>query len=244
LTINKNPFLSIIIPTLNEAANLTSTLTGIPKIPEIEVIVADGGSGDETCRLADEYGARIIPSPRGRAEQMNTGAGQAQGELLLFLHADTKLPEGFMEPVLQILSRPGVAAGAFQLKLDPPLPGLKSIERLANWRARVWQRPYGDQGLFLRKDRFRSIDGFPEIPIMEDIELIRRLRRQGRIVIVPLPAVSSSRRWLESGVLKTTLRNQIALLGYGIGISPDHLARWYHKKKASRIQGAKGSSGN
>jgi len=231
LAITKKPILSIIIPTLNESANLPSTLISIPKIPSNEVIVVDGGSRDETLLLAAEYGARVIHSPRGRAVQMNHGAAQAQGELLLFLHADTKLPEGFMGPLLQILSRTGVSAGAFQLKLHPPLPGLEVIERLANWRARVWQRPYGDQGLFLRKDRFRAIGGFPEIPMMEDIELIRRLRRQGRIVIVPLPVVSSSRRWQESGVLKTTLRNQMALLGYGIGISPDQLARWYHKNK-------------
>jgi uncharacterized protein len=136
-----------------------------------------------------------------------------------------------MEPVLQILSRPGVSAGAFQLKLHPPLPGLKIIERLANWRARVWQRPYGDQGLFLTKERFQAIGGVLEIPIMEDIELIRRLRRQGPIMIAPLPVTSSSRRWQETGVLKTTLRNQITLLGFAIGISPGILSGWYNKKK-------------
>jgi uncharacterized protein len=229
MTTEEKPLLSIIIPTLNEAVHLNSTLLGIPQEPAIEIIVADGGSRDETCQLAAAHGARVFKSSPGRAAQMNTGADQARGDFLLFLHADTRLPERFMEHILEILSMPGVSAGAFQLKLYPTLPGLRLIEILANWRARVWQRPYGDQTLFLRKDRFRALGGFPKMPIMEDLALISRLRRQGRIVIAPVPVISSSRRWQETGVIKTTLKNQMALMAYGIGISPDHLARWYHR---------------
>jgi uncharacterized protein len=219
--------LSIIIPTLNEAAQLTATLGKIPKTPHLEVIIVDGGSGDRTRELAASWGTRVISSPRGRARQMNLGARMAEGEFLLFLHADTHLPERFDIPVVQILSRPDVSAGAFQLKFDPPLKGLKIIERIANWRARIFQLPYGDQAIFLRADRFRDLGGFSEIPIMEDVDLILRSRRKGRILIAPLPVMTSSRRWKNSGVWKTSLKNQLALWSFLAGFSPDRIARWY-----------------
>ena len=226
-----HPGLSIIIPTLNEADHIPFTLTRIPKTPFIEVLVADGGSHDGTQELAASRGAKVHSSSPGRARQMNNAASRAKGEMLLFLHADTLLPEGFSDQICQILSQPEIAAGAFQLKFEPPLPGLGMIERLANWRARVWQMPFGDQAIFLRAERFKTLGGFTEIPIMEDVDLIHRLRRQGPVVIAPLPAITSSRRWKNSGVLKTTLKNQIVLAAYWLGISPDCLARWYHKKK-------------
>ena len=232
-TVNSQPCpnLSLIIPTLNEAATLPLTLARIPKKQSIEVLVVDGGSHDETPTLAASLGARVLRSPRGRAKQMNAGAGQAKGRMLLFLHADTFLPSEFLEHISQILSRPITAGGAFQLKLEPPLPGLKAIERLANWRARVFQLPYGDQAIFLRTEHFKALGGFKEIPIMEDVDLIRRLRRQGRIEIAPVPAVTSSRRWKQNGVWRTTLKNQIALAAFWVGISPDRLSRWYHRRK-------------
>jgi uncharacterized protein len=222
------PGLSVIIPTLNEAENISFSLARIPKTPFIEVIVADGGSQDGTTDLAASWGAKVLSSPRGRACQMNTAAGEAMGEIFLFLHADTRLPEGFTDQVCRILSRPEVSAGAFQLKFDPPLPGLGIIEWLANWRARAWQLPYGDQTLFLRAERFKALDGFSEIPIMEDVDLIRRLRSQGPVVIAPVSVMTSSRRWKNSGVLKTSLKNQLVLTAYFAGISPHRLARWYY----------------
>jgi uncharacterized protein len=223
------PLLSIVIPTLNEAAHIASTLNRIPKSAAVEVIIVDGASSDDTCTLAVGYGARVFSSAKGRARQMNQGARQARGEFLLFLHADTQLPDRFLTYVVQTLSVADVSAGAFKLKFSPPLPGMQLIEDLANWRARRWQLPYGDQAIFMRTNLFRAIGGFAEMPIMEDVDLIRRLRRSGRIAIVPVPVFTSSRRWQNSGVWKTTLKNQIALVAYWLGISPTLLARWYHK---------------
>jgi uncharacterized protein len=222
------PEISIIIPTLNEALTLPLALARIPKIPSIEVIIVDGGSHDGTQELAASGEAKVLSSSLGRARQMNTGAGQARGRFLLFLHADTLLPEGFTDQVHHILSRPENAAGAFQLKFDPPLPGLEIIEKLANWRARVLQMPYGDQAIFLRAEQFQNLGGVREIPIMEDVDLIRRLSRQGRIVIAPVPVITSSRRWKDSGIWRTTFKNQVALGAFCAGISPNRLARWYH----------------
>jgi rSAM/selenodomain-associated transferase 2 len=226
----QRPGLSIIIPALNEGENIAAALNRIPKTPTIEVIVADGGSVDGTKAVAASWGARVISSPPGRAWQMNHAAGEAGGAILLFLHADTRLPEGFADHIYRLLSRPEISAGAFQLKFDPPIPGLGIIERLANWRARAWQLPYGDQAVFLRAERFWAMGGFSEIPIMEDVDLIRRLARLGPVVIAPVPVMTSSRRWKNSGVLKTTLKNQILLAAYFAGISPHHLARWYYGK--------------
>ena len=161
---------------------------------------------------------------------MNAGAREAEGEFLLFLHADTLLPDGFADYIPGILSRPGVSAGAFQL-IHPPLPGLQFIEKMANWRARTLQWPYGDQAIFLRADRFRVLGGFADIPILEDLDLIRRLRRQGRIAIAPVPVIASSRRWQQYGVWRTSLTNQLILAGYFAGISPHRLARWYKKRE-------------
>ncbi len=225
-----NPSLSIIIPSLNEAARLSTTLSRIPKTPGMEVILVDGGSIDNSRESAFSAGIRVLDSPRGRARQMNAGAWEAKGEFLLFLHADTLLPDGFADYISAILSRPGVSAGAFQLRFYPPLAGLQVIEKLANWRARTLQWPYGDQAIFLRADRFRALDGFADIPILEDLDLIRRLRHQGSIAIAPVPVIASSRRWQRYGVWRTSLINQFILAGYLAGISPNRLARWYQKK--------------
>lgn len=222
--------ISIIIPALNEEAFLTNTLAGIPQDPDLEVIVVDGGSRDKTRELARAAGAGLVSSLPGRARQMNTGARTARGRVLLFLHADTRLPLGFQDQVGRILSGPGVAAGAFQLSLTPPLPGLKIIERLANWRSKALQLPYGDQALFLEAALFHSLGGYAEWPIMEDLDLIQRLRRCGRIAIAPIPVVSSSRRWQDEGIWKRTWKNQAVLIGYFGGVSPGRLARWYHRK--------------
>ncbi|MEB3290671.1 MAG: TIGR04283 family arsenosugar biosynthesis glycosyltransferase, partial [Leptolyngbya sp.] len=209
--------LSIIIPTLNEGQTLGRTLDHLPRRSALEVIVADGGSTDDTCALAQAKGARVVVTRGGRGAQLNQGAAVAQGSVLLFLHADTQLPAQVADLIAPALAQPGVVAGAFDLAIDGPGWGLRWVEWGVKWRSRWLRWPYGDQALFLTADRFRHMGGFASLPIMEDFDLVQRLNRQGRIAIVPVPVLTSSRRWQRLGVWRTTLANQGMVLGYLLG---------------------------
>jgi rSAM/selenodomain-associated transferase 2 len=216
------------MPTLDEAGKVTGALESTRGGSAVtERIVVDGGSRDDTVARAAAWGARVIFSPPGRAVQMNAGARAARGNALLFLHADTRLPHGFEDHVKRILSGRDTVAGAFLLAIDGGFSGFRVIERLANLRSRHLGIPYGDQGIFLRADRFRELGGFPEIPVMEDFELMRRLRRLGRVETAPAAAVSSSRRYRERGFLWTTILNQMVIAGYLVGVPLQRLAAWY-----------------
>jgi rSAM/selenodomain-associated transferase 2/rSAM/selenodomain-associated transferase 1 len=220
--------LSIIIPTLDEADRIESALTRTEGIPSVtERIVVDGGSRDGTGERARACGAKVIVSAPMRSTQMNAGARAAEGTVLLFLHADTRLPPGFEHLVLEILDRPDTVAGAFRLGIDGHFPGLRVIEKLADFRSICMGMPYGDQAIFIAADRFHRAGGFPEIPIMEDFALMRRLRSQGRIGIARTAVSTSSRRYDEYGFWRTTLINQLMILAFLLGISPARLARWY-----------------
>lgn len=222
--------ISVIIPVLNEAATIAESLAHVQHAAgatAIEMVVVDGGSQDGTRDRVAAVGITVLTAPVGRAHQMNAGAARATGNILLFLHADTCLPLGFPVLVNQALSPEGIVAGAFALSIDGDLPGLRWVERFANWRSRVLHMPYGDQAIFLRAEQFHAVGGFPQQPIMEDYELIRRLRRCGQIAIVPQPVITSSRRWQKLGVLQTTLINQAIVAAYRLGVSPQRLAQWY-----------------
>ncbi len=223
--------ISIIIPVLNDAEALDSALSSTQDCTGVERIVVDGGSSDESAKVAQARGVKCLLSPPGRARQMNSGAEVAEGTFLVFLHADTHLPEGFDHHVRQILTQSGVAAGAFELQIDAPSARWRLIEKAANWRSRYLQMPYGDQAIFLRAELFREVGGFTDLPIMEDFELIRRLQGRGRIVIAPAAALTSARRWKKLGALRTTLINQLMVLGFYLGFEPSRLARWYDAKK-------------
>jgi hypothetical protein len=158
---------------------------------------------------------------------MNAGAAMANGNVLLFLHADTRLPSNWTKMVGESLSTCKVALGAFNFGVAGTFPGKRVLERAVNWRSRRRQLPYGDQALFLRRAIFEEEGGFADLPIMEDFEFVRRLRRRGRVIIAPGTAVTSGRRWRRSGLLRTTLRNQFVIAGYQVGISPHKLARFY-----------------
>ena len=181
--------------------------------------------------MAESHGAKVILSPAGRARQMNAGASAASGDVLLFLHADTCLPDGFDRHVHHVLAQPGVAAGAFELRIDDSRPHVRIIERIANLRSRRFQMPYGDQAIFLKAELFRDVGGFSDIPILEDVDLIRRVRRRGRIALAPAAASTSARRWKNIGVWKTTLINQWVMAAYFLGVSPARIAHWYGRDR-------------
>lgn len=218
---------SVVIAALNEETLLPKTLAAVRRERPHELVVVDGGSSDATVAMARAHDATVLAAPAGRAGQLNRGAAIATGEYLLFLHADTLLPEGYVETVRATLAQPGVSGGAFRFSTAGDFRGRRLIERGTNWRAANLQLPYGDQGLFVRRDTFFHAGGFPEQPIMEDFELARRLRRIGRVALAPTSVVTSGRRWRRLGPLRTTLVNQGVILGYAFGISPARLARWY-----------------
>jgi rSAM/selenodomain-associated transferase 2 len=223
--------LSIIIPVLNESAAIQSTLKPLTGVPEVEVIVVDGGSQDNTVELAQAGGATIIQAPQaGRANQLNFGASMAQGEILLFLHADTLLPQDYLPQVQKLLAQPQVIAGAFSLRIAADGWDYRLLEGAIALRSRLLSLPYGDQAIFMRTAQFKAIGGFQPLPIMEDFELIQRLKRQGKIAIAHSTVLTSSRRWQKLGILRTTLINQRIILGYSLGVSPQRLVDWYQRR--------------
>jgi hypothetical protein len=228
------PMISVMIPALNEAENIAAAIRSAAAGPAEEVTVVDGGSADGTPEIAREQGAGVIASARGRAAQMNAGADAAAGEILLFLHADTRLPDNWARHVRGALAAPAIVGGAFSLRIDSTLRSLRLIERGVAWRSRFLKMPYGDQALFVKSEVFHELNGFSLIPIMEDFEFMRRLRKRGGIVILPVAATTSSRRWKRLGPWKTTLINQMVIAGYHLGAPLQTLARWYRSKKTEK----------
>ncbi|MGB3507732.1 MAG: TIGR04283 family arsenosugar biosynthesis glycosyltransferase [Microcoleaceae cyanobacterium] len=227
--------ISIVIPVLNEAKTIAQTISTAQTATDIEIIVVDGGSNDGTVEVAQSLDIQLIYTLPGRATQMNQGAMAATGDILIFLHGDTLLPSGFDWLVRQALLKANTVAGAFELGIGAGAGSLRVVEKIVNWRSRYLQIPYGDQGIFLKAKIFEEVGGFPEIPIMEDFELIRQLRKRGRIEILSVPVLTSGRRWQKLGILKTTLINQIVIISYLLGVSPEILAQWYRGQiKAGR----------
>ncbi|MEB3339742.1 TIGR04283 family arsenosugar biosynthesis glycosyltransferase [Okeania sp.] len=219
--------ISIIIPVLNEVSTISQTISTAQTGKNVEIIVVDGGSNDGTPELVKSLDVKLISSLSGRSIQMNLGANLATGNILLFLHGDTFLPLNFDELLREIIAKPNIIAGAFELGIRSRKRSLKIVEKMVNSRSHFCQMPYGDQGIFLSAKVFAEVGGFPEIPIMEDFELIRNLKKKGRIEIVSKAVLTSDRRWQKLGILKTTLINQIVIIGYLLGVSPKRLAKLY-----------------
>ena len=217
--------LSVIIPTLNEEANICSTLSALGE--QVEKIVSDGGSSDRTVELAKKAGAKVVSSEPGRAKQMNSGAREASSENLLFLHADTLVPKDYLDQILNTVDQKGVSALAFRLKFEPRTPLLALIETLANFRAQTFSLPFGDQGFVVKREVFQKLEGFKELKLLEDVDFVKRATNQGKIAILSSSVTTSSRRWQKRGVIRTSLRNQLILLLYKLGVSPASLARLY-----------------
>lgn len=220
--------ISIIIPTYNEQDNIVNLLQAISGNlgKYIEVIVVDGGSSDETVsRVADFEHVKLITSEKGRAVQMNRGAKVSTRGVLFFLHADCKLPENWYEAISTAIEEERYVAGSFYLKFDKSGFWYRLYSRLSKIRYALFT--YGDQGLFVSKQVFDKIGRYPEIPIMEDYEIMVRLKKEGQIVKLDMPMTTSARKFSKNGVLLQQLKNVMIVLFYSCGISPSRLARWY-----------------
>lgn len=221
------PHISVIIPTLNEIDHVDASVRHAAALGPLDVIVADGGSRDGTQEAAAAAGARVVTSRPGRGPQLNVGALAAQGETLVFLHADTWLAPPARAQLDGALEDARTVCGAFRQRIDASGVVYRALERGNALRAGVCGVPYGDQGIFVRRAAFDSVGGFPDEPLMEDVELMRRLRRIGRPVLLPGPLHVSARRWRERGVARQTARNWMILAAWSCGVSPRRLARWY-----------------
>ncbi|MHC4739659.1 MAG: TIGR04283 family arsenosugar biosynthesis glycosyltransferase [Planctomycetota bacterium] len=222
---------SIIVPVLNEAVQINSTIEHLcsQKAKEnYEIIVVDGNPQGNTIRVIRNKSVKTIKSQKGRGKQMNAGVAIACGEILIFLHADTRLPDNALGKISRVMNDQKYAGGAFNLEIDSDKLFLKYIAARASFRSRINRIPYGDQAIFIRKHYFDKIGKFKEIPLMEDIDLMRRIKKDGKkICILSDKVITSARRWERDGVLYTTLRNQILLGLFYLGVSPTRLAQYY-----------------
>ncbi len=219
--------ISIVIPALNEGKNLESAISSIGR-PGVEVIVADGGSTDETREIALSRGAVTIESPRGRGLQMDSGAASATGDVILFLHADTVLPLKWFDALSRAMEDKETVAGAFSLSIGSSKFFFRLMERMVKIRSKRLGLIYGDQAIFVRKKSFLEAGGFKRLPLMEDVDCVKRLRRLGKVVLLDERVTTSSRRWDAGGALKNSFRNLAFLFLYFSGVSHERLYRWYY----------------
>jgi rSAM/selenodomain-associated transferase 2 len=221
--------LSIIMPVLNEGEGIAAALDALAVLRALgtEVMVVDGGSRDATIQRARLRADRVIAAPRGRGLQMNAGADKASGDVLLFLHADTRLPADADHVVLNGLERSGRVWGRFDAEIEGQSPLLVVIAWLMNLRSRLTGIATGDQAMFVRRDAFQAAGGFAAIPLMEDVELCKRLRRVSRPLCLRERVVTSGRRWEKDGVLNTVVLMWRLRLAYFLGADPKALARRY-----------------
>ncbi len=220
---------SIIVPVLNEELVLADQLAHLSEQcahHDCEVLIVDGGSKDNTVAIAERYG-RVLHSPRGRAIQMNTGAVAASGDVLLFLHADTRLPNNAFSVIEYALKSPHVVGGAFRLCFDCAGWPYKLVAFTTNLRSRFSRIFTGDQAYFVRTTSFRAIDGYPELPLMEDLEIIKHLRRIGEVVLLPQFVTTSARRHEKLGLWRSVLFMWYLRTLYKFGVTPAQLQRMY-----------------
>lgn len=228
--IQPSPTISVVIPTLNEAGHLAAAIEGLREAGLTgEIVVADGGSGDGTREwLASQRAVRAMGSERGRGVQQNAGAAASRGDVLLFLHADCRLPADAGAKIALLMRRAGIAGGAFPIRFAEAGPRLlRMVAWGINLRTRWFRSVTGDQAIFVRRSVFQTLGGFREWPLFEDIDLVRRLKREGRFVILSSPVTILARRYLTFGIARTVLLCYALRVGYWLGISPRRLKRWF-----------------
>lgn len=227
----EQPAISVIIPVYQEGEGINRAIRHLRSIQEgscCEIIVVDGHPEGSTLAVIDDKTVIRKYSGKGRGCQMNAGAQAASGDILLFLHADSLLPSGALPRIRAFMAEGGLVGGAFSLRIDNKHFFFRIIERLTALRARITRVPYGDQGIFIRRHYFQDMCGYQEIPLLEDVDLLRRIRRRGdRIVLLTEAVVTSSRRWNKNGLVHTTLRNRMVMTLYNLGIKPERLSRFY-----------------
>lgn len=227
------PVVSLVVPVIDDFDALERLLAGLPPDPRLEIVVADGGRDSRLDRVAAaRRDVQVVRSGLGRGRQMNAGAAASTAPWLAFVHADCILPEAWLDHVESC--PPDIVGGWFGFALDDPAWQARVIERGVRWRVRLLRLPYGDQGLFARREVFRRMGGYRELPLMEDVEFVRRLRREGRCREIPLSLVTSSRRWRRDGWFRRSTQNLFLVALYFIGVAPSVLARWYHGHHAAR----------
>lgn len=218
---------AVVVPALNEERCIEACLASVlAQDGSAEVMVVDGGSGDATAALAAPL-APVLHAPRGRARQMNAGARATRGDPLLFLHADSRLPPGAFAAMRAALADARTVGGTFSLRFEPETPLLRAYAACTRLGPRIFH--YGDQGIFVRRTVFDALGGYRDLPLMEDVDFLRRLRGVGRTVLLPLPVTTSARRFQRHGIVRQQLRNGVLLAVYLAGISPHRLARWYEQ---------------
>ena len=219
--------ISVIVPVLNEEKTIAATLEALTRLGPYEIIIVDGGSSDRTREICEHLGAKVFLSARGRAQQMNYGAGHASGDVLLFLHADTRLPDSAFRDIATALNGPRYLGGRFDVELEGEHWMLKVIGAMINARSRLSKVGTGDQAIFVRRSVFEQIGGYPELPLMEDIAFCRTLKRMGEIACLTNRVITSARRWEMDGVWRTIVKMWILKLLYFAGVSPNRLKQYY-----------------
>ena len=219
--------ISVIIPVFNEEKNIAATLQRLERLDPEALILVDGGSTDGTRQICQGFGVDLYVTPKGRAQQMNFGARRASGDVLLFLHADTRLPLTAFVDIRSGLEDPRVVGGRFDLQLDAGGPMLKVIGFMISLRSRISKVATGDQAIFVRREIFVELGGYPDIPLMEDVAFSRALKRRGAVACLRSRVTTSARRWEQEGVWGTILKMWLLKSLYLAGISPAYLKRYY-----------------